>query len=158
MIILYQWDESGRYVGQAEWDEVGPVPKRSTMQKPPPADPGYYVKWFGGSWGQAEIPPVIPAVLDRHVTRLAFRNRFTQAELVMLEIAALDDPSAPMADRQGAASIRVMMRLVDTATFIDLDRADTRLGVEQLEAVGLLGEGRALEILDTEVTPEERPA
>ena len=48
--------------------------------------------------------------------------------------------------------------LADTAaaTFIDLSRADTRAGVQMLETAGLLAAGRALEILDAPVTPEER--
>ena len=40
------------------------------------------------------------------ITRLAFRNRFTQAEKVALELAALDNPSATMAQRQQAAALR----------------------------------------------------
>lgn len=158
MIILHSWDESGRYAGPVEWDEIGPLPKRCTAQVPPEADEGMAVYWVGDGWSQFEPPVIDPVVEDRRVTRLAFRNRFTQPELVTLEIAALDDPSAPMPARQGAASIRVMMRLVDTATFIDLDRADTRAGVMQLEAGGLLSEGRALEILDAPIAAEERPA
>lgn len=34
---------------------------------------------------------------------------------------------------------------------------DTRAGVQVLEAAGMLAEGRALEILDAPVQPEERP-
>ena len=43
------------------------------------------------------------------------------------------------------------------ATFVDLLRPDTRAGVQMLEAAGLLAEGRALEILDAQILPEERP-
>jgi hypothetical protein len=118
----------------------------------------------GTGWaydGAAFAPPVIdeppPAPADRRITRLAFRNRFTQAELVAMEIAAIDDPTAPMSARQQAAAIRVMQRQVDNAAFIDLDRADTRAGVQQLEAGSLLAEGRAAEILDGPIDPLERP-
>ena len=93
---------------------------------------------------------------DTRVTRLAFRNRFTQAEKVALELAALDDPTAPMAQRQQAAALRATLSDTAAATFIDLSHADTRAGVQMLEAGGLLAEGRALEILDAPVTPEER--
>lgn len=103
----------------------------------------------------SQPPPPAPA--DRRITRLAFRNRFTQAELVAIEIAAIDDPTAPMSARQQAAAIRVMQRQVDNANFIDLDRADTRAGVQQLEAAGLLAAGRAAEILDGPIDPAERP-
>lgn len=92
------------------------------------------------------------------ITRLAFRNRFTQAEKVALELAALDDPAATMAQRQQAAAIRVHLADVAASTFIDLGRADTRAGVQALEAGGLIGVGRALEILDATVEAHERPA
>lgn len=94
---------------------------------------------------------------DTSITRLAFRNRFTQAEKVLLELAALDDPAAPMAQRQQAAAIRASMADTAAATFIDLSRADTRAGVQMLEALGLIANGRALEILDTPIEPWERP-
>jgi hypothetical protein len=92
------------------------------------------------------------------ITRLAFRNRFMQAEKVALELAALDDPAATMAQRQQAAAIRVHLADVAASTFIDLGRADTRAGVQALEAGGLIGVGRALEILDATVEAHERPA
>lgn len=101
------------------------------------------------------VPAPEPEPSARRVTRLAFRNRFTQAELVTLEIAGLDDPTAPMAQRQQAAAIRVMQRQVSDATFIDLDRPDTRTGVLQLEAAGILASARALQILDALIQPAE---
>ena len=93
---------------------------------------------------------------DTRLTKLAFRNRFTQAEKVALELAALDDPAAPMAQRQQAAALRATLSDTAAATFIDLIHADTRAGVQMLETAGLLAAGRALEILDAPVTPEER--
>ena len=53
--------------------------------------------------------------------------------------------------------MRRYMSKVDAATFIDLDRPDTRAGVQALEAAGLLIQGRALEILDAPVLDHERP-
>lgn len=94
---------------------------------------------------------------DARITRLAFRNRFTQPEKVMLELAALDDPTAPMAQRQQAAAIRVHLADVSASAFVDLARADTRAGVQALEAAGLLAPGRALQILDAPVQTHERP-
>ena len=95
---------------------------------------------------------------DTRITRLAFRNRFTQAEKVMLEIASLDNPAGTLAQRQQAAALRVHLADVAASTFIDLAAQDTRAGVLALEAGGLLTEGRVLEILDAPVTPEERPS
>lgn len=94
---------------------------------------------------------------DTRITRLAFRNRFAQAEKVALEIAALDNPAAPMAQRELSAAIRVSMADTAAATFIDLSRAETRAGVQMLEAGGLLAEGRALEILDAPIDQSEKP-
>lgn len=94
---------------------------------------------------------------DTRITRLAFRNRFTQPEKVMLELAALDDATAPMAQRQQAAAIRVHLADVAASAFVDLARADTRAGVQSLEAAGLLAPGRALQILDAPVQAHERP-
>ena len=94
---------------------------------------------------------------DTRITRLAFRNRFTQPEKVMLELAALDDPTAPMPQRQQAAAIRVHLADVEVSSFVDLARADTRAGVQALEAGGLLAAGRARAILDAPVEVYERP-
>ncbi|MCW5648344.1 MAG: hypothetical protein KIS62_01225 [Ramlibacter sp.] len=94
----------------------------------------------------------------RQITVLGFRNRFTQAEKVALEIAGLDDPGAGMSARAQAAAIRASLQDVMAATYIDLDRADTRAGVQALEAGGILAAGRALEILDAPISAmEARP-
>ena len=100
---------------------------------------------------------VLVLALDTRITRLAFRNRFTSAEKVMLELAALDDPTAPMAQRQQAAALRATLADTAAATFIDLISADTRAGVQMLKTAGLLAAGRALEILDAPVEASERP-
>jgi len=98
-----------------------------------------------------EPPPVEPV----KITKLAFRNRFTQAEKVAIEIAALDDPGAPMQQRAMSAALRASQEDVAVAQFIDLTRADTRAGVQMLETAGLLAAGRALTILDTPPTDTE---
>jgi hypothetical protein len=99
-------------------------------------------------------PPAPPPPPVR-VTKLAFRNRFTQAEKVAIEIASLDNPAASMQVRAQSAALRASQLDVQAAQFIDLNRADTRAGVQQLEAVGLLGAGRATVILDTPPTETE---
>ena len=92
------------------------------------------------------------------ITKLAFRNRFTNAEKVAIEFAGLDDPAAPMPQRLQSAALRAHQADLAAATFVDLSREDTRAGVQMLEAAGLLAEGRALEILDAPVLPQERAA
>jgi len=107
-------------------------------------------------WAAAiPAPTSAPVVQVRHITKLAFRNRFSQAEKVAIEIASLDVPSAPMQQRAMAAALRANQADVQASKFIDLDRADTRAGVQQLEAVGLIAPGRAAAILDSPVQASE---
>ena len=126
--------------------------------------PGTWVPGAGAciGWhydGEAFTAPVpeSPPAQDTRITRLAFRKRFTQAEKVALEIAALDDPSATPAQRAQAAALRAYLKDVDSAQFINLADAHAVAGVQTLEAAGLLEEGRAAEILTAPVAPEERP-
>lgn len=93
----------------------------------------------------------------RHITVLAFRNRFTQAEKIAIDIASIDNPAASMAARQQQAAIRVSLADTAAANYIDLDRPDTRAGVTMLEEAGILTAGRALEILDADISEGERP-
>lgn len=135
--------------------------------------PGVYAHVLGGSneysalvWDSG-LPLPDQAALDQWIasngnntsgtiiTVLAFRNRFTKTEKVTLELASIDNPSAPLAERQLAAAIRVDLQDSAAATFIDLSRADTRAGVQMLETYGLIGPGRASIILDTPVAPIE---
>ena len=82
------------------------------------------------------------------LTRLQFRNRFTAQEKAMLELAAIDDPTAATAQRLQAASLRAYLADLAAAEFVDLADASTVAGVQALESAGLLAEGRAVEILD----------
>lgn len=83
------------------------------------------------------------------ITVLAFRNRFTQPEKLTIEMASLDNPTGTAQQRQMAAMLRVFTTDVAVATFIDLSRLETRQGVMMLEQAGIIGTGRALQILDT---------
>lgn len=89
------------------------------------------------------------------LTVLAFRNRFTQAEKVAIDLASIDNPAAPIEQRQMSAMLRVFMADLHAATFVDVSRPDTRAGVQQLEAYGIIGSGRAAVILDTPPTAIE---
>lgn len=100
-----------------------------------------------------EPPAELPQL--RHVTKLAFRNRFTPTEKVALEIAALDNPQATMAQRAQSAGLRATMKDQEVALYIDLSRPETRAGVQALEAAGLIGPGRAEQILDGPINAVE---
>ena len=94
---------------------------------------------------------------DFRITKLAFRNRFTQAEKAALEFAALDDPSAATPQRMQSAALRAYLKDVESATFIDLSRPDLIAGVQALEVMSLLAGGRAMTILSAPIEPAERP-
>ena len=103
------------------------------------------------------VGPVPEPARPRHITQYAFRQRMTQAERVSIEIASLDDPSAAMSARQQAASLRVSMADLAQAQYVDLDLPALLASLQALEAVGLLGAGRASEIVSAEVLENERP-
>lgn len=86
---------------------------------------------------------------QRHITQLAFLNRFTDAEAVAIDLASIGATVQ-------AASLRRYMQKVNAAKFIDLNRTDTRAGVQALEAAGLLASGRAALILDAPIADSER--
>lgn len=117
----------------------------------------------GGSIGDQIVdgivipaPPPSPPLPLPHITKLAFRNRFSTGEKVLIDLASIDDPNAPMPARQQAAAVRVSLADAAAASYIDLSREDTRAGVLMLETAGILGVGRALQILDDEISDSER--
>lgn len=93
---------------------------------------------------QEEVPPVEPPPTTI-ITKLAFRNRFTQAEKAALYTVATSN-----------VLIRIYLDDLAAATFIDLSRQDTIDGVMALEAAGLLAAGRANIILTTPVQELEK--
>ena len=112
---------------------------------------------YPGAWELAPEPETPLTQTSARITRLAFRNRFTQAEKVTLELAALDNPAASTAQRQQAAALRSYLKDLDAATFVDLESPDTVAGVQSLGAAGLLAEGRAAVILTAPIEAHERP-
>lgn len=107
--------------------------------------------------GTLTLLPAATAMPQRAITYWAFRKRFTHAERVGLELAALDDPAASAQQRQQSAGVRVYLADAAAADWIDLDDADSRDSLAALEALGLLAEGRAAQITDAPVLPGERP-
>lgn len=93
--------------------------------------------WDGSTFS---APEEVTPVQRTTITRLAFRNRFTPAEKAALYTAAKEN-----------VQIQIYLDDVNSATFVDLSRTDTREGVIALENAGLIGSGRALEILDSPV-------
>lgn len=109
-------------------------------------------RYEGGQWvelpPQPEPLPVAEPVAQ--ITRLAFLSRFTDEEAVALDLASIGATVE-------AATLRRYLSKVNAASFIDLSREDTRAGVQALEPMGILAEGRALEILDAPIQAHEVP-
>lgn len=74
--------------------------------------------------------------LVKNVTRLAFLNRFTADERIGIRTAAAQSPA-----------VHDYMAMLDAAQDVDLTDPRTIGGVQALEGAGLIGEGRAAEIL-----------
>ena len=96
-----------------------------------------------------------PVALQRRVSVLAFRCRFTPAEKATIEWAAVDKPEQTTEQRQQSAMLRATLADQAAATFIDLADPTTVAGVQALQAMGLITADRADAILDAPVQPGE---
>lgn len=99
----------------------------------------------GWSYGVYSPEPVE----DMRITRLGFLDRFTDAEAVAIDLSSIGATVE-------AASIRRFVAKVNAAQYIDLSRPDTIAGVNALEQMGLIGEGRAIEILSPPIDEDEK--
>lgn len=86
----------------------------------------------------AEVP-------DWRITKLAFKQRFTQGERIDIREASKTIPK-----------VYDFEDLVNSATFIDLSRDDTKTAVNEIESVIPLTQGRANEILTAPIQEHER--
>lgn len=121
---------------------------RTTDTAPP--QPAWYVP--------TPPPPIEPDTRRRLIKRWAFRERFTDAELVAIERAALDVPTATDAARNRSARLRVLLQRMASDEHIDIERPTLRALVQALETFGVLGAGRAAQVLDLNVSEEEDAA
>lgn len=87
-------------------------------------------------------------IIERKITRLAFLSRFTDVEAVAIDLAS-------SGNTENAAMIRRYLSKVNSSSFIDLDRADTRDGVNALAAMGLISAERATEIITSFIQEHE---
>jgi hypothetical protein len=103
------------------------------------------IEWTGMEFAthdhviQVEIDPdgVIEGVVTgRVMTKLEYLRRFTAQERITIRTVAKTNPM-----------LEDYMALMELASEIDTADADTKAGVQMLEAVGLLAAGRAAEIL-----------
>ena len=113
------------------------------------ATPEFAEAQHPGAWRLAAEQAGAEPVADMRITRLAFLDRFTDAEAVAIDLASLGATVQ-------AAGLRRYLHKVNSAQHIDLARADLQAGVQALEAAGLLAAGRAEQILTAPITDIER--
>ena len=95
------------------------------------------------------VPPdTINSTSTSRITQLAFLNRFTDQEAIMIDLAS-------QGMSESAALLRRFQKKADAARYIDLADAATQMGVRTLEAVGLIGAGRADQVLSLDILPNE---
>lgn len=94
-------------------------------------------------------PPDTTPTFGRVITKLAYRNRFTAAEKRAIKKASMG-LNLPLTEDQWL-SVAVAQDDIMSAGYIHLDRPETVSGTQALEALGLIGVGRATEILSPPV-------
>lgn len=152
MTVWHLFNDASWYTGQVESEDQ---PAQSTHLAPPIDYTGtepYEPRAIWRGWGWETEPywePPQPGLPDLRITKLAMLNRFSDAEAIAIDLASIGATVQ-------AAMLRRAKERVSMATFIDLSRPDTIAGVEGLEAAGLIGPGRAAEILHAPVQDHER--
>lgn len=83
-----------------------------------------------------QLDGLVAAYLKTNLTKLEFLHRFTAEERIVIRAAAAQSPA-----------IADYMAMLDAAQDVDLTDARTIGGVQALEGAGLIGTGRAAQIL-----------
>lgn len=135
---MYSYDQYG-------WLTAVQNTERSTDKVPPIETDTLKANWTGLDWVLVEYvapPAPTPAPTVRRISKLNYMDRFTDAELAGIYTAA-----------KTVVQVEVWLAKFNATTpdpdgtSIDLDDPRTVAGVQGLEAAGLLGAGRAAEIL-----------
>ena len=125
-----------------EWDHIIQLDEDSPV--------GVGWTYDGSKFIKPEAPevPVVEPEPTFIITRLAFLSRFTDAEAIAIDLASIGTTVE-------AAAIRRYLNVLNAANFIDLKDPKTAAGVQALESIGILSEGRATVILDTPAAQSE---
>lgn len=110
---------------------------------------------FRTLWFRGDMPPLSKYYWDKSqlaflprgdvaITQLAFRNRFLPAEKTAIYTAA-----------ESNVEVRIWLDDLAATTSVRLNNAQTIASVQALEAAGLIGPGRADEILNTPAAAHE---
>lgn len=97
-------------------------------------DAGIGWGYSGGVFTAPAVPTTSAA--PRHISPLAYMNRFTDSELATIYTAA-----------KTVVAVEVWLAKFNRAQYIDLDDASTIAGLNAMESAGLIGSGRASAIL-----------
>ena len=152
----FKYDLHGWFVGGVPQTELRTVPMAPPSQTTTTTEGQPRANWNGLAWvmlpyvAAAPLPEPEPPHVPRDVSRKAFLSRFTDPEGVQIDLASIGATVE-------AAQVRRYLSKVNAAQHIDLNDPETREGVHALEAVGLIAQGRALEILDSPIQPKELP-
>ena len=138
-IINNNITEQIREITQEEFDQ-GIVNKNQAILDVTDLTPEPCVGWL---YNGINLNPVIPS---SKISKLAMLMRFSVPErLAILSYTNANPSSVPS----------VLLQNILIATFVDLNRADTSVGINYLVVFGLITQQRAVEILTASPTQEE---
>ena len=123
-------------------------PNFECMEQPASGSPSAGWRRINGEW---QPPLRVVRDGDFRITRLAFLSRLTDAEAITFDLASVG-ATVP------AATLRRFMQKINAATYINLDDPLVLGALQQLEAFGILAQGRASQIVNAPVLYHERPA
>lgn len=139
----FNWPDNWR---QEYFGGLAPVEYRELTQSE--IEQGVDIDWTFDQ-GLYYPPPDTSPIFGRVITKLAYRNRFTAAEKRAIKKASLGLNLLLTEDQW--LSVAVAQDDIMSAGYVHLDRPETVAGTQALEALGLIGVGRATEILSPPV-------
>lgn len=143
--VYWRRSEDGFVIG---FNRPGVGEPSSTEDAPPPDIDKY-------------APPILtsaaPSAEPRLITQLAFWRRVPDAVAVALEMASLDNPNDAIEARTLAASIRVGMKKLSAARYINLDDDELKAKLGAFVGLGILKDEQLQAILTAPITEDEKP-
>lgn len=104
--------------------------------------PGIGYTYANGTF-TAPAPPTPPAQSNPVFTKVGYMNLFTSSELA----ACFDFENSTTLNPTQKSQVRVFFRYFDATDTVDMTLTPTQQGLQMLEAFGLIGTGRAAQIL-----------
>lgn len=142
MITHYGFDQQFIYTNPVEFDPYGPIPENTTEVEPPEVALPQVAQWQGATgWvvlneRPAYVPPEIVLPELPPLERIEFLRLFTQTERIAIREAAKTD-----------LVIEDYQYMLDNSSLVLLSDPDIVSDVSYLEQLGLIGNGRAAQIL-----------